>query len=46
MHRISGGNFKSTVHRVVDIGVTRFSSPFFLEPSYLADLNDDLFNHP
>ena len=43
MHRISGFKLKSTIHQVLDIGVTRQSSPFFLEPSYYANLPVNLF---
>ena len=29
---------KATVHRVIDIGDDRYSSPFFLEPNYEAQI--------
>ena len=32
------GRFKSTRHRVMDINKDRFSVPFFLEPSFYADV--------
>ena len=32
------GRFKSTKHRVVDHGKERYSVPFFMEPSYYADI--------
>ena len=31
--------FKSTKHRVVDYGSERYSVPFFVEPSYTADIS-------
>ena len=34
--RITNFKLKATKHRVLDIGIERFSSPFFLEPKYLA----------
>ena len=36
LSRISDGQLKATKHRVLDIGVERFSSPYFLEPRYSA----------
>ncbi|XP_060066223.1 uncharacterized protein LOC132546522 [Ylistrum balloti] len=36
--RMLGGRFRATRHRVVDIGEDRFSFPFFLEPSFNADI--------
>ena len=30
---------QATKHRVVDLGVDRFSLPFFLEPRYFANIN-------
>ena len=32
------GRLKATKHRVVDLGKDRYSVPFFLEPSYHADI--------
>lgn len=41
--RMTGGNkFRATRHRVLDIGVDRFSVPFFLEPSYFSDVGVNL----
>lgn len=40
--RMTGYRLKATKHRVLDIGVERFSSPFFLEPHYLARIPTDL----
>ena len=34
--RISGYKLKATRHRVLDIGIERFSSPFFFRPKYSA----------
>jgi isopenicillin N synthase-like dioxygenase len=34
--RITDFTLKATKHRVLDIGIERFSSPFFLEPKYSA----------
>jgi isopenicillin N synthase-like dioxygenase len=36
LSRITDFQLKATKHRVLDIGVERFSSPFFLEPHYAA----------
>lgn len=36
--RMMNGRFKATRHRVLDIGVNRYSVPFFLEPSYDGDI--------
>ena len=36
--RMMGGRFKATRHRVIDIGVDRYSIPFFLEPAYDGDI--------
>ena len=38
--RLMNGRFKATRHRVLDIGVDRFSVPFFLEPSYDGDIGE------
>jgi len=34
--RLTGHRLKATFHRVLDIGVERYSSPLFLEPKYSA----------
>lgn len=39
--RMMGGRFKATRHRVLDIGVDRYSVPFFLEPSYDGDIGEN-----
>lgn len=36
--RMMGGRFKATRHRVMDIGIDRYSVPFFLSPSYHSDI--------
>jgi isopenicillin N synthase-like dioxygenase len=38
LSRITGGQLKATKHRVLDIGIERFSSPYFLEPCYAASI--------
>ena len=36
--RMMGGTLKATKHRVLDIGIDRYSVPFFLSPSYNSDI--------
>jgi len=36
LSRITNGTLKATQHRVLDIGVERYSSPYFFEPHYSA----------
>jgi len=36
LSRITNGKLKATKHRVLDIGVERYSSPYFFEPHYCA----------
>lgn len=36
--RITNYTLKATYHRVLDIGVERYSSPFFFEPHYTAKI--------
>ncbi|XP_069128058.1 uncharacterized protein [Argopecten irradians] len=36
--RMMGGRLKATAHRVIDIGVDRYTSPFFFTPGYDADI--------
>ena len=38
LSRITNYKLKATKHRVLDIGVERFSSPFFFEPNYSANI--------
>ena len=42
MSRITNFQLKATKHRVLDIGIERFSSPFFLEPKYAARIPSNL----
>eukprot|EP00095_Tigriopus_kingsejongensis_P002555 maker-scaffold309_size213625-snap-gene-1.22 protein:Tk02555 transcript:maker-scaffold309_size213625-snap-gene-1.22-mRNA-1 annotation:"2og-fe oxygenase" len=39
MAEMSNGRFKATVHRVMDIGATRYSMPFFYEPGVDSNIN-------
>ena len=39
---MSSLKIKATKHRVLDIGVTRYSSPFFVEPKYSALLPSNM----
>jgi isopenicillin N synthase-like dioxygenase len=36
--RITNYTLKATKHRVLDIGMERYSSPFFFEPHYSAEI--------
>jgi len=38
LSRITNNELKATWHRVLDIGVDRYSSPFFFEPKYTAEI--------
>ena len=38
LSRTTGYRLKATKHRVLDIGVERYSSPFFFEPRYAASI--------
>lgn len=40
--RVTNFKMKATKHRVLDIGVTRYSSPFFVEPKYSAVIPSNL----
>ena len=40
--RITNFQLKATKHRVLDIGIERFSCPFFLEPKYTAVIPSNL----
>lgn len=42
LSKISGEKYKATMHRVLDIGRERYSSPFFMNPKFSARLSDDL----
>ena len=41
-NRITNFQLKATKHRVLDIGVERFSSPFFLEAKFTASIPSNL----
>ena len=50
LSRATNFKLKATNHRVLDIGIERYSSPFFLEPAYstvvpanLLDINYKIF---
>jgi isopenicillin N synthase-like dioxygenase len=36
LEALSGNQIKATRHRVMDIGVERYSSPFFFDPKFSA----------
>ncbi|KAK3107085.1 hypothetical protein FSP39_006827 [Pinctada imbricata] len=40
--KMVGGRFHATQHRVLDIGIDRYSVPFFLEPRFDANINVDM----
>ena len=42
LSRFSGGKLKATMHRVKDIGIDRYSVPFFLEPKFHAEISRGL----
>ena len=42
--RMMGGRFKATRHRVIDIGLDRFSVPFFLEPKFDGDIGPNFMS--
>ena len=42
LSRITNYKLKATKHRVLDIGVERYSSPFFFEPHYAARIPSQL----
>ena len=41
LSRITNYKLKSTKHRVLDIGIERYSNPFFLDPGYSAKIPID-----
>jgi len=41
---VTDGKLKSTVHRVLDIGRERYSSPYFFEPKFTARIPKSMFN--
>lgn len=40
--RITNFKMKATLHRVLDTGKTRYSSPFFVDPKYTAVIPSNL----
>ena len=42
LSRITNYELKATLHRVLDIGVERFSCPFLATPKYLAKIPSNL----
>lgn len=44
--KMVGGRFVATQHRVLDIGIDRFSVPFFLEPRFDADIGVNILKGP
>lgn len=44
LSRITNYILKATLHRVVDIGDDRFSSPFFFEPHYGARIPSSIMD--
>jgi len=42
--RITNFKLKATEHRVLDIGVERYSSPFFMDPKYSAVIPSNILN--
>ena len=36
--RMTNYRVKATMHRILDIGISRYSSPFFFEPAYYAEI--------
>ncbi|CEM26286.1 unnamed protein product [Vitrella brassicaformis CCMP3155] len=44
--KLSGGRFKATRHRVVDLRQERYSVPFFYEPRYDVDISKPFTHRP
>jgi isopenicillin N synthase-like dioxygenase len=44
LSRITNYQLKATLHRVIDIGNDRYSSPFFFEPHYAALIPSSILN--
>jgi isopenicillin N synthase-like dioxygenase len=44
LSRITNYILKATLHRVIDIGEDRYSSPFFFEPHYEAMIPSSILN--
>ena len=45
LSRITNYILKATLHRVIDIGNDRFSSPFFFEPHYMAKIPSSILKN-
>jgi isopenicillin N synthase-like dioxygenase len=46
LSRMTNYELKSTLHRVIDIGEDRYSSPFFFEPYYEAKVPSSIIKNP
>lgn len=46
LSRLTNYQLKSTLHRVIDIGADRYSSPFFFEPYYAAKIPSSILKNP
>lgn len=44
LSRITNYKLKATKHRVLDIGVERYSSPYFFEPYYQARIPNTIID--
>lgn len=44
LQRISNNRIKATMHRVVDIGVERYSCPFFFDPKFSARVTTNILS--
>jgi isopenicillin N synthase-like dioxygenase len=42
LQKISGFKIKATKHRVIDIGIERYSAPYFLEPKHSARIGENI----
>ena len=42
LQRISDNKIKATMHRVVDIGIERYSCPFFFDPKFSARVTTNI----
>jgi isopenicillin N synthase-like dioxygenase len=45
LSRMTNYQLRSTLHRVIDIGDDRFSSPFFFEPFYEASVPSSIIKN-
>lgn len=46
LSRMTSNRYKATYHRVIDVGVDRFSAPFFFEPRFDADVSKTINGKP